>query len=61
MMVVFDFDQTLLFKKKALWKQIEGYKKLLSQRELEFNQCQQKKEEAERAAKAINLALSKVF
>jgi hypothetical protein len=49
-----------LFKKKALWKQLEGYKAIVSQKEEEFRKCEQEKIEAERVSKAINIILSKV-
>lgn len=61
MKTLFLYIKLLLFKKKALWKQLEGYKALVIQREAELSKCQQEKTEAERVSKAVNLALSKVF
>lgn len=43
-----------------MWKQIEGYKAVLSQKEEEYRKCEQEKIEAERVSKAINLILMKV-
>jgi len=50
-----------LFKKKALWKQLEGYKALLFQKEEIINNCEKEKVEADRVAKVLMLALSKVI
>ena len=50
----------LQFTKKALLKQLEGYKGLVSLKEHELNTCLKEKTEAERIANALSLALSKV-
>ena len=52
--------QLLLFKKKALWKQLEGYKAIISQKEELINKCEKEKVEADRVAKVLMLVLSKV-
>jgi hypothetical protein len=43
-----------------LWKQIEGYKALVSQKEEEYHKCEREKIEAERVSMVINVILMKV-